>query len=126
MVRNSLQTSNHVDFESMDLGKVRAWLEKEKVPADFDLPGSLRKVPLHGCKVVEWHGHKVTLLCLMPNGNGHADLFVLDCTRFGDFTLSEAAQFAKADGISIAVWRRGAKTYLLTGAMDEQQLRNLL
>src|SRR5207249_8657680 len=71
-------------------------------------------------------GHKVTLLCFMPDGNGHADLFVVDRTRFRDFTPSETAQFAKADGMSSAVWRRGGKTYLLAGAMDEPELRKLL
>ena len=126
MVQNSLQESGHVTFTAQDLTQVRDWLKTQNVAPNFELPAAFHDAMLHGCKVLDWHGHKVTMLCLMPNGGSHVDLFVIDCTRFRDFKPTETAQFAKADGVTTAAWCNGDKTYLVAGNLNESQLRKIL
>lgn len=126
MVQNSMRETNHISLMAQKMTQVRDWLKTQNVSTDFQVPASLRDAMLHGCKVIDWHGQKVTMLCFMPNGVGHVDLFVVDCTRFRDFKPSEMAQFAKADGLTTAVWRQGNKTYLLAGMVNEEQLRKIL
>jgi hypothetical protein len=62
----------------------------------------------------------------MPNGGGHVDLFVIDSTRFRDFTPSETAQFAGSGGVETAIWCKGDKTYLLAGNLNQERLQKLL
>ena len=126
MVQNSRQETGHVALMAQDMTKVRDWLKTQNAPTDFELPVSLHDAMLHGCKVLDWHGHKVTMLCLMANGGGHVDLFVVDCTHFRDFTPSMTAQFAKSDGLNTAAWCHGDKTYLIASNLEESQLRKIL
>ncbi len=126
MVQNSLQPTDHLKFMARDMAKIRDWLKAQHVAANFDLPASLRDAPVHGCRVIDWQGHKVTLLCFMPNGGEHVDLFVIDCTHFQDFMPSETAQFATKDGVTTAIWRKQDKTYLLASTSGEPQLRKIL
>ena len=124
-VKNSRPAADHVSFMVQDEAKIKDWLKAQNVATDFNLPGALRASVPHGCKVLDWRGHKVTMLCLMPGGS-HVDLFVIDGTHFRDFQPTETAQFAKADGVTTAVWCNGDKTYVLAGNLDEQQLRKIL
>jgi hypothetical protein len=124
--QNSMREADHVNLMAQDMAKIRDWLKTQNVPTDFEIPSSFRDAMLHGCKVMDWHRHKVTMLCFMPNGGGHVDLFVVDCTRFRDFKPSEAPQFATSNGLTIATWSRGNKTYLLAGKMNEEQLKKIL
>jgi hypothetical protein len=126
MVQNSLKQTDHLNFMTQDMAQIRDWLKTQHAAADFDLPVSLRDAPVHGCRVIDWHGHKVTLLCFMPNGSEHVDLFVIDCTHFRDFMPSETAQFATSGGVTTAIWCRYDKTYLVASTAGEQQLRRIL
>jgi hypothetical protein len=126
MVKNSLQRTDHLTYLSRDMPKIKDWLKAQHVVADFDLPAALRDAPVHGCTIIDWHGQKAALLCFMPNGGGHIDLFVIDRARFRGFKPSETAQFASIAGMTTATWRRENKTYLLAGDMDEQQLKKFL
>lgn len=126
MVQNALQHTDHLKFMAQDMTQIKNWLKAQHVAADFDLPASLRDAPIHGCRVIDWNGHKVTLLCFMPNGNEHVDLFVIDCTHFQDFMPPEMAQFATKDGVTTAIWCNHDKTYLVASTAGEQQLRKIL
>jgi uncharacterized membrane protein YbaN (DUF454 family) len=126
MVRNSLREANHVSFMAQDMTQARDWLKTQNVSGDFDLPAALRGGMLHGCKVIDWHRQKVTMLCFMSSGGGHVDLFVVNCTHFRDFTPRPTAQFARSDGLTTAVWCNGDKTYLLAAHLNEQQVRKIL
>lgn len=125
MVQNSLQMENHVSHMAPDMAQIQSWLKTQNAPANFAMPASLHDAMLKGCKVLDWHGQKVTMLCLRA-GNSHVDLFVIDCTHFRDFQPSETAQFAKADGVTTAVWCNGDKTFLLTGKVAESDLIKML
>lgn len=126
MVRNSLLETNHVSFMAGDMTTVRNWLKTQNASTDFNLPASLHNSMLHGCKVIDWRGHEVTMLCFMSSGGGHVDLFVVNCTHFQDFTPTPTAQFARSDGLTTAVWCDGRKTYLLAANLNEQQTKKIL
>jgi len=125
MVQTSLQMDDHVSHLAQDMTNVRDWLKTQNAPSDYGLPAALRDAMLKGCKVVDWHGRKVTMLCLKA-GTSHVDLFVIDCTRFRDFRPSETVQFGNDNGLTTAVWCNGDKTYLLAGKVDESDLRKML
>ncbi len=124
-LQNSLQMDGHLGLMAQDLTQIQGWLKKQSAPAEFALPAALQGAMVKGCKILDWHGQKVTMLCLGAGGN-HMDLFVIDCTRFRDFRPSETVQFAQAGGLATAVWRKGDRTYLLASSAGESALRKML
>lgn len=126
MVKDSRLMPGHVKFMAKDVGQIQQWLSERGINANLDLPAALSDKPTEGCRVIDWRGRKVTLICFMLDGKEHVDLFVIDTTGFRDLTPSSAPQFARVDGLTTASWARGAKTYLLISAADETVLRKYL
>lgn len=126
MIQRTLTDPEHLTFTDRNLAGIRQWLKERGVDGDFDLPAGLRGLTPHGCRILDWNGQKVALICLVPKGAPHVDLLVIDRTRFREFTPSDAPQFGQSGGLAIAVWSKGNKTYLLTGKLDTDQLRHLL
>ncbi len=126
MVQNAMQTTDHVSFETHDLTKIQQWLKDRDMDTNFDLPLALRDHPAEGCRVVNWNGQRVALICYVLNGGDHLDLFVLDSARFRGFTRTETPEFAQTDGLMTASWTRGNKTYLLATSGGEAVLRKYL
>ncbi len=126
MAQHATRLREHVTFMAHDVSKIQQWLKERNIDANFDLPAALRDTPVQGCRVVDWKGQKVTLICFLLNGKEHVDLFVIDRTQFRDFTPSETPQFARADGLTTASWARGEKTYLLASTADESVIRKWL
>ncbi|HUA65569.1 MAG TPA: hypothetical protein VME24_06960 [Alphaproteobacteria bacterium] len=116
MARSSLQTQDHVVFESHDIASIRQWLQSQDMQTNFDLPATLEAGTgtAQGCRVVDWNGHQATMICFMVNGE-HMDLFVMDRTGLPDFPQNGTPQFASAHGLMTAMWAGGGKVYLLTG-----------
>ncbi|MCL4179701.1 MAG: hypothetical protein KJ072_18380 [Verrucomicrobia bacterium] len=54
---------DRLDLESQDVQTLQQWLAENQAPADFTLPAGLHGRPALGCRLVEWNGHKVSLLC---------------------------------------------------------------
>jgi hypothetical protein len=123
MVQNARQMTDHVTFVAQDVTRIKQWLKDRDIDTSFELPVALRDQPAQGCRVVDWNGRKVTLICFMLNGKDHVDLFVLDATHFRDFTPSQTPRFAQADGLTTAAWTKGNRTYLVASTADETVLR---
>lgn len=124
MAEHSLQTEGHVVFESHQIADIRRWLQDRGFAADFNLPAMLQGGTPQGCRVVDWNGHKATMVCFMLEGQ-HMDLFVMDRSDLPGFPRSGAPQFAKAEGLMTVMWTRGQDVYLLTGSSKEQLLKVL-
>jgi uncharacterized membrane protein YbaN (DUF454 family) len=125
MARYSLQQQGHVAYESHDLAKIQQWLQDQGMETNFDLPAILPGKSTQGCRVVEWHGRKATMLCFVLDDGEHMDLFVMDRTNLPGLSANSATQFANAGGLMTATWVRGDKVYLLTSE-DKELLQKLL
>ncbi|MEO6246422.1 MAG: hypothetical protein ABIQ12_13390, partial [Opitutaceae bacterium] len=73
----ALEPAQHVEAFGLDAVELKQWLTAHRGHPDFVLPPKLASHGVMGCKVVEWQGHRVTLLCMKFDG-GHADVFVAD------------------------------------------------
>ena len=117
--RKELVTENwagdpHVDLETDDLSKVRAWLTSEGAAGDFTLPTALAGARLQGARIFEYDGHKISLVCL-ADGARHLHLFVMDRAPFSDLPPAGTPDFEKCGVWKTAAWHLGTKTYILTG-----------
>ena len=121
----AIDMSKHVEAMGMDASELKRWLTEHHGHPDFVLPPKLAEHGVMGCKIVEWQGHRVTLLCLKFDG-GHADVFVADAADLPGVKLGEAPRFAADGPLTTAAWRNDGKIYYLAGNFSADRLRQLL
>ncbi len=118
------------DYMSDQSGQLVAWLSQQGSPtlANLDLPSNIGDAKVAGCKLLEWKGHRVSLMCfLVPDAVGDERSFhlvVVDGKAFpgvrGDHPL-----IVSEDGWSTALWRQGSKIVLIaTDNPNPDELRN--
>ena len=117
---------DRLDLMSPDLGEVRRWLKQANAHEDFVLPGGLGGRPSLGCRVLDWEGHRVALICFELADRRVAHLLVVDRGVFRD-RAPELPQFAGLGDLGTMIWNDGNRTYLLAShGASEEQLRQLL
>ncbi len=121
----ALDMNEHVEVFGLDAPALKVWLTEHRGHPDFVLPPKLAEHGVMGCKIVEWQGHRVTLLCLKFDG-GHADIFVANAVDLPGLALGAAPQFAVAGPFTTATWQREGKIYHLAGNFPADQLKQLL
>jgi hypothetical protein len=104
----------HLDFESSDVQRIRLWLARHNVSADFKLPEALRGTRVVGCRVVEADGRRVPMLCL-ADGPKHMHLFVVEGAQFAGLPPQGTPDFEKCGGWRTTSWQHAGRTYILTG-----------
>jgi hypothetical protein len=118
-----------MDFESSDPMKIRAYLERNKVAENYELPGGLQKAAAIGCAIEYWQDSKVALLCFRtgrPLASGAKSdlwLFVVDRATVKGAPAAGTPQFAEVNKLMTAAWSQGDKLYLLGAAGDERAMR---
>jgi hypothetical protein len=125
MIQASLDMTNHIDVMGLDANELKRWLSEHRGQPGFVLPPGLADKGIMGCKVVEWHGHRVTLLCLKFGGK-HVDVFVVNEADLRGVSVGASPRFGSERGVTTATWRRGGNIYFLAGNIPESDLRQLL
>ncbi len=125
MIEASLDMRKHIDVMGLDAGELKQWLIENRGHPGFVLPPHLADKGIMGCKVLDWHGRRVTLLCLKFGGK-HVDVFVINESDLPRVSLSAAPVFASERGMTTATWRREGKIYFLAGNIPESDLKQLL
>jgi anti-sigma factor RsiW len=126
MVQAALNDQHHLDVEASDMKQAVAWLGTRHSENHLVLPAALNGGGLMGCRVLDWHGQKVSMLCYMLHGSTHVDLFVAEAGIFSDAPPPDKPQFASRDGMPTASWSHDGKAYLLVSHGDEATLERLL
>ena len=125
MAKVALNMTAHVEAFGMDEPELKQWLTEHRGHPDFVLPPKLAEHGVMGCKIVEWQGHRVTLLCLKFDG-GHVDVFVANVADLPGIVLGDVTQFAAAGPLTTATWQRDGKIYHLAGNFSTERLKQLL
>jgi len=125
MIEASLDMRKHIDVMGLDAGELKQWLIENRGHPGFVLPPRLADKGIMGCKVLDWHGRRVTLLCLKFGGK-HVDVFVINESDLPRVSLGAAPVFASERGMTTATWRSEGKIYFLAGNIPESDLKQLL
>jgi anti-sigma factor RsiW len=127
MVSAAVNDKNHVDVGNSDMKQVVAWLGEHQSENKFVLPVALNgDSGLMGCRVLDWHGQKISMLCYGLKNSGHVDLFVADVKIFSDAPPVDQPQFASRGGMPTASWSHDGQVYLLVGHSSGRDLEKIL
>jgi anti-sigma factor RsiW len=127
MVYAAVNDANHVEMENKDLKQVMAWLTEHHGENKLVLPVALNgHEGLMGCRVLDWHGQKVSMLCYGLSGSAHVDLFVAAADAFPDAPPEDQPQFVSSGGLPTASWSHDGSAYLLVSHGDGMILEKIL
>jgi anti-sigma factor RsiW len=127
MVDAAVNDAHHVDVENQDMKQVVVWLAEHHGENKFVLPAALNgENGLTGCRVLDWHGQKISMLCYGLSGLGHVDLFVAEANFFSDAPPEDKPQFVSNGGMPTASWSHDGMVYLMVGHSAGADLRKLL
>ncbi len=114
------------DLMSRDVTEVRRWLAQKESHGDLVLPVGLNGRPSLGCRLLDWKGHKVSLVCFELENKQVAHLLVVDSSAFRD-APTESPVFNQVGNVATASWSRGGKTYIVASQEASQtELMKLL
>ena len=115
-----------MSLKSKDLNEIRDYLSLHGWPSDYALTPAMQKLEAEGGGIINWHGQRVSLVCLDAGEDNDLFLFIVHRSILPDAPPTESPQFAKVGRMMTASWSAGDKLYLLAGHGDEQFLRQYL
>jgi len=110
---------DRLDLMSRDATEVRRWLAQKESHGDLILPAGLDGRPSLGCRLLDWKGHKVSLVCFELENKQVAHLLVVDSAAFKD-APTESPVFNQVGNVATASWSRGGKTYIVASKEASQ------
>jgi hypothetical protein len=119
------QQLDHLDYHTEDIMEIKDWLARHGAHDDFILPAGLASVPGLGCRVLDWRGNAVTLVCFR-RGSEEAHLLVLDRNAVRNAPQPGDTQFGQSGFWTTASWSRGEKVYMLTAKGDRESVARFL
>jgi hypothetical protein len=127
MVNTAMIDKHHIDAKADDAKQALAWLSAHRGENNLVLPPTfISKNGSVGCRVLDWHGQKISMLCYILKNSAHVDVFVAEANMFPDAPTQDQPQFASRGGMPTASWTHDGKVYLAVSHSDETILKNLL
>lgn len=126
----ALEGEQALDHKTPQADDARVWLASHQGIADPAIPPGLCSRETIGCKVFEWHGVKVTLICFRPCPSGNpqsasAHLFVIDEKDAPNLLAADSPLFAQKEAWTSAVWKKDGRVHLLVSRSAMPHLQSL-
>jgi hypothetical protein len=125
MITASLDERNHLDMWGLDRNRLKQWLINNGGEDNCVLPAGSDDKRIVGCKVLQWQGHRVTLLCVVF-GDNHVDVFVVNKSDLPGVPIGPTPHFRTEEGMTTAAWLHKDKIYFLAGNISKSDLKQLL
>jgi hypothetical protein len=95
-----------------DLLQVRRWLAENELDVSFMVPRGLNDGVISRCRVVNWRGKKVYIICYELENHQRAHLAVIDRSALKD-APPESPVFDQIGKVATISWSRGNHTYMI-------------
>lgn len=125
-VVSASQVMPHVSFMDSDLERIREYLRSEKAPDDIAIPAGLNQATIMGCRILEWNGRKVSLVCLHLEDGDQVDLFVVRDVEWDRTGPGVSPLLAHVGQLNTASWSENGCTYILAANATDEELKRLL
>ena len=98
-----------------DLFQVRGWLAQNELDTSVMMPRGLNDELISSCRVVNWRGNKVYIICYELQNHRTAHLAVINRSALND-APPESPVFDQIGRVATVSWSRGNHTYLIASA----------
>jgi hypothetical protein len=115
-----------LDHVTDQLAEVNTWLADAGAPLPYLMQAGLREARPTGCRVLEWRGRKVTMICFRK-GEAVAHLFVLERDALAPDAAEpsrEPGPVQQVAGHPVAAWGCRKCQYVLVGAQKGMRLED--
>lgn len=114
-----------LDMEDSDVVKVKAWLAERGAPGDAELRAGLGDALPFGCKIIEWRGRRVSMMCFGKN-NDEAHVFVVNGSAIRNLGNLETGRIERVGGLQVIAWQDDKRAYVMVGNSPETDLKEFL
>jgi len=120
-----------LEYMSSTPAEVDAWLRERSAPLEGGIPERAGDHLLVGCSLLEWRGHRISLVCFrLPGEEGPPGLHlvVIDAAALGPFAPEDRAAPVEAvsGDWSTAIWSRDGTVRLAIAKGERSDLRRLV
>jgi hypothetical protein len=115
-----------LDVRSDSFEELRQLFVRNGWPSDYTVPSGLSRLKVEGGCLMNWQGHKVSMLCLSGPDHHDAWLYVIERPKLSGAPKRATPLVARAGGLITASWSDRGKIYVLAAQGDETFLRALL
>ena len=116
----------NLDLEHPQHAHLTDWLREHAAPAPSALPPALAAHPTFGCKTIDSHGRKVSLICFDLGNKEQAHLFTTPRAGLKIAPPDRHPIFRHSRHWNLASWRSGGDVHMLASELDAEKLRALL
>jgi hypothetical protein len=114
-----------LEFRTSDVAEVKRWLAAKDSVAELTFPKGLEGKPSLGCRVLDWNGQKVSLVCFELSNRKKVHLLAVDSSIFEN-APGASPEFGQASGVTTASWSRSGRTYVLASRQaNETELKEM-
>lgn len=106
------------DFRSKNLHKIRAWLIAHEAPVGANAPEVLDALEGMGCRILDWRGRQVSLLCFRNRKGETWHLFTISREVFDRLPEAELDRILVVDERETKAWPDGDVFHLLVAGVD--------
>lgn len=114
-----------LDHSDSDVVKVKAWLAEHGAPGDAVLRAGLNDAMPYGCKIIDWRGRKVSMMCFGKHDD-EAHLFVVNREAIRDLGGLEAGRIERIGGLQVIAWQDDKRAYVMVGNSETTELKDFL
>jgi hypothetical protein len=114
------------DFEAKNFSELKSWMDARDVKMDVGPIDHLTSLPTHGCKIMDWGGQIVTLICFELPDRRNVHLFVFHEMQMADPKGLEEPLWQEEEGWTTVGWTTGSDLFMLAGQIPKQDLRQYL
>ena len=116
----------NLDIEHPQPAHLVDWLRERAAPSPSALPPALASHPSFGCKTIDSHGRKVSLICFDLGNKEQAHLFTTPRAGLRLPPPQSHPIFAHRRHWNLASWSSGEDVHMLASELDVEKLRALL
>jgi hypothetical protein len=115
-----------LELETASLERIQNWLGQHEAPVTPRIPPGLRALDPVGCRVLEFRGHKVTLICFRRGPGKLTHLFVIDRSALPKLPTIKGPVFGQEGEWTTAAWQDADHAFLLSAQGDRALLEHYL
>jgi len=120
---SNIERGFNLDHRTKSPLQAVTWLNNRAAPMGSSLPTAFEQLQSMGCKILDWNGQKISLICMKEGSGEVVHLFVtplMDCLKDDLAPLRATHQ-----GYHNMTWESDDNTYLLFGHEKGQELDSL-